>query len=109
VRARARVFESKRLFFLDLSMVDRLLHDDPRKIYSHLKAPRFDLHRACVCACVPVCTCVRATTFVLECACVNVQECVHACADVLERACVRAWRARGGGAPTCRGSQTSVL
>jgi hypothetical protein len=26
-------------------MVDRLLHDDLRKIYLHLKAPRFDLHR----------------------------------------------------------------
>jgi hypothetical protein len=32
-------------FFLDLSMVDRRLHDDLRKIYLHLKAPRFDLHR----------------------------------------------------------------
>jgi hypothetical protein len=30
---------------LDLSMVDRRLHDDLRKIYLHLKAPRFDLHR----------------------------------------------------------------
>jgi hypothetical protein len=35
----------KWLFFLDLSMVDRRLHDDLRKIYLHLKAPRFDLHR----------------------------------------------------------------
>ena len=26
-------------------MVDRRLHDDLRKIYLHLKAPRFDLHR----------------------------------------------------------------
>jgi hypothetical protein len=26
-------------------MVDRRLHDDPRKIYLHLKAPRLDLHR----------------------------------------------------------------
>jgi hypothetical protein len=26
-------------------MVDRRLHDDPRKTYLHLKAPRFDLHR----------------------------------------------------------------
>ncbi len=33
----------KRRFFLDLSMVDRRLHDDLREIYSHLKAPRFDL------------------------------------------------------------------
>jgi hypothetical protein len=32
-------------FFLDLSVVDRRLHDDLRKIYLHLKAPRFDLHR----------------------------------------------------------------
>jgi hypothetical protein len=39
------VFELKWLFFLDLSMVDRRLHDDLRKIYLHLKAPRFDLHR----------------------------------------------------------------
>jgi hypothetical protein len=28
-----------------LPMVDRRLHDDLRKIYLHLKAPRFDLHR----------------------------------------------------------------
>jgi hypothetical protein len=28
-----------------LTMVDRRLHDDLRKIYLHLKAPRFDLHR----------------------------------------------------------------
>jgi hypothetical protein len=40
-----RVFELKWLFFLDLSMVDRRSHDDLRKIYLHLKAPRFDLHR----------------------------------------------------------------
>jgi hypothetical protein len=40
-----RVFELKWLFFLDLSIVDRRLHDDLRKIYLHLKAPRFDLHR----------------------------------------------------------------
>jgi hypothetical protein len=40
-----RPLELKRLFFLDLSMVDRRLHDDLRKIYLHLKAPRFDLHR----------------------------------------------------------------
>ena len=32
-------------FLLDLSMVDRQLHDDLQKIYLHLKAPRFDLHR----------------------------------------------------------------
>jgi hypothetical protein len=36
----------KRPFFLDLSMVDRRLHDDLRRIYLHLKAPRFDLRRA---------------------------------------------------------------
>ena len=42
-----RIFELKRLFFLDLSMADRRLHDDLRKIYSHLKAQRFDLHRPC--------------------------------------------------------------
>jgi hypothetical protein len=29
-----------------MSMVDRRLHDDLRKIYLHLKAPRFDLRRA---------------------------------------------------------------
>jgi hypothetical protein len=40
-----RVFELKWLSFLDLSMVDRRLHDDLRKIYLRLKAPRFDLHR----------------------------------------------------------------
>jgi hypothetical protein len=40
-----RVFELKWPFFLDLSMVDRRLHDDLRKIHLHLKAPRFDLHR----------------------------------------------------------------
>jgi hypothetical protein len=44
------VFELKWLFFLDLSMVDRRLHDDLRKIYLHLKAPRFDLHRTPVTA-----------------------------------------------------------
>jgi hypothetical protein len=27
------------------SMVERRSHDDPRRIYSHLKAPRLDLHR----------------------------------------------------------------
>jgi hypothetical protein len=45
VHARARIFELKWLFLLDLSMVDRRLHDDLRKIYLLLKAPRFDLHR----------------------------------------------------------------
>jgi hypothetical protein len=30
---------------LDLSMVDRRLHDDLRKVFLDLKAPRFDLHR----------------------------------------------------------------
>jgi hypothetical protein len=29
-------------------MVDRRLHDDLLKIYLHLKAPRFDLHRSLV-------------------------------------------------------------
>jgi hypothetical protein len=38
-------FELKWLFFLDLSMVDRRLHDDLRKIYLRLRAPRFDLHQ----------------------------------------------------------------
>jgi hypothetical protein len=33
------------LKLLDLSMAYRLLHDDLRKIYLHLKAPSFDLHR----------------------------------------------------------------
>jgi hypothetical protein len=37
--------ELKWLFFLDLSMVDRLLHDDLRTICLHWKAPRFNLHR----------------------------------------------------------------
>ncbi len=32
-------------FFLDLSTVDRRLHDDLRKIFLHLEAPRFDLYR----------------------------------------------------------------
>jgi hypothetical protein len=32
-------------FFLDLSMVNRRLHDDLRKIYLHMTAPRFDLRR----------------------------------------------------------------
>jgi hypothetical protein len=45
---RSRVFELKWLFFLDLSMVDRLLHEDLRKIYFNLKAPRFKLHWLCV-------------------------------------------------------------
>ncbi len=40
------VFESKRLFSLDLSLVDRRLRDDLRAIYLRLKAPRFDPHRA---------------------------------------------------------------
>jgi hypothetical protein len=40
------VLELKRLFFLELSMVDRLLNDHLRRIYLHLKAPRFDLHRS---------------------------------------------------------------
>jgi hypothetical protein len=39
------VQQLKWLFFLDLSMVDRRSHDDLRKVYLHLKAPRFDLHR----------------------------------------------------------------
>jgi hypothetical protein len=42
---RGRVFELKWLSFLVLSRVDRRLHDDLRKIHSHLTAPRFDLHR----------------------------------------------------------------
>ena len=42
---RTRVFELKRPFFLDLSVVDRRSHDDLRKIYSHSKAPRFHLRR----------------------------------------------------------------
>jgi hypothetical protein len=45
VQGGSRVFELKWLFFLDLGMVDRRLHDDLRKIYLRLKAPRFDLHR----------------------------------------------------------------
>jgi hypothetical protein len=36
-------------FFLDLSMVDRRLHNDLRKLYLYLKAPRFDLHRPVRC------------------------------------------------------------
>jgi hypothetical protein len=40
-----RVFELKWLFLLDVSMVYRRLHDGLRKIYLHLKAPRFDLRR----------------------------------------------------------------
>jgi hypothetical protein len=39
-----RVVDLKWLFFLDLSMVDRRLRDDLRKICLLLKAPRFDLH-----------------------------------------------------------------
>jgi hypothetical protein len=46
VHGRSRsVFELNWLFFLDLGMVDRRLHDDLREICEHLKAPRFDLHR----------------------------------------------------------------
>ena len=40
-----RVFELKWLFFLDLSMVDRRLHDDLRDFYMHLKAPCLDRRR----------------------------------------------------------------
>jgi hypothetical protein len=34
-------------------MADRRLHHDLRKIYLHLKAPRFDLHRPARAAPVP--------------------------------------------------------
>jgi hypothetical protein len=36
-----RVFELERLLFLDLSMVDRRLHDDLRKIYLRFESSAF--------------------------------------------------------------------